>query len=76
MPYAGGETPVPGDYVKNQWEQPGTVTVVDVDREGLELISIRWDDGGIDLLSASAEEFTLVSRIKNNRSTIRRCRAK
>jgi hypothetical protein len=28
MPYAGGETPVMGDYVKNKWEQPGTVTRV------------------------------------------------
>jgi hypothetical protein len=23
VPYVGGETPVPGDYVKNQFEQPG-----------------------------------------------------
>ncbi len=23
MPYASGETPKVGDYVKNQWEQPG-----------------------------------------------------
>jgi hypothetical protein len=26
MPYASGETPKVGDYVKNQWEQLGTVT--------------------------------------------------
>jgi hypothetical protein len=25
MPYASGEIPVVGDYVKNRWEQPGTV---------------------------------------------------
>jgi hypothetical protein len=28
MPYATGETPEVGDYVKNQWEQPGRVTRV------------------------------------------------
>lgn len=28
MPYATGETPEIGDYIKNQWEQPGTVTRV------------------------------------------------
>jgi Trk K+ transport system NAD-binding subunit len=28
MPYATGETPEVGDYIKNQWEQPGTVTRV------------------------------------------------
>ena len=26
MPYADGETPVLGDYVKNDLEEPGTVT--------------------------------------------------
>jgi len=26
MPYATGEIPIPGDYVKNDLEQPGTVT--------------------------------------------------
>jgi hypothetical protein len=28
VPYANGKIPVPGDYVKNQFEQPGTVTRV------------------------------------------------
>ena len=28
MPYATGETPEVGDYIKNQWEQPGTGTRV------------------------------------------------
>ena len=26
VPYANGETTVPGDYVKNEFGQPGTVT--------------------------------------------------
>jgi hypothetical protein len=29
MPYIGGETPKLGDYVKNQYEQPGTVKRLD-----------------------------------------------
>jgi hypothetical protein len=48
MPYASGETPVVGDYVKNKWEQPGTVTRVHEARDGHEDISVRWDDGGTD----------------------------
>jgi len=62
MPYATGEIPVPGDYVKNQWEQLGTVTGVHATQDGLERINVRWDDGGFDLPLAFAEEFTLVSR--------------
>jgi len=62
MPYAGGEAPEVGDYVKNQWEQPGTVTRVHAARAGQERISVRWDDGGADLPLAPAEEFTLLSR--------------
>jgi hypothetical protein len=62
VPYAGGETPEVGDYVKNKWEQPGTVTSVQIAQGGHELVSVRWDDGGIDLPSTSAAEFTLLSR--------------
>jgi hypothetical protein len=62
MPYVGGETPAVGDYVKNEWEQPGTVTRVHAAQNGQERISIRWDDGGVELPLASAEEFALISR--------------
>ena len=62
MPYTSGETPEVGDYVKNQWEQPGTVTAVHAAKGDHEQVSIRWDDGGVDLPSASASEFTLLSR--------------
>ena len=62
MPYASGESPRVGDYVKNQWEQPGTVTEVHSAQDGQEHVSIRWDDGGVDLPLASVSEFTLISR--------------
>ena len=62
MPYATGETPAVGDYIKNQWEQPGTVTRVHAAQDEQERISVRWDDGGVDLPLALAEEFTLISR--------------
>ncbi len=62
MPYVGGETPVPRDYVKNQSEQPGIVTRVRVDSNGDEFVSIRWDDGGLDSPLTPAKEFTLISR--------------
>ena len=62
MPYATGEIPFPGDYVKNQFEQPGIVTRVRVDSNGNEFVSIRWDDGGLDSPLTPAKEFTLISR--------------
>lgn len=62
MPYVGGEIPAVGDNVKNEWEQPGTVTRVHESKEQHERINVRWDDGGADLVFAFAQEFTLLSR--------------
>jgi hypothetical protein len=62
MPYASGESPEVGDYVKNKWEQPGTVTEVHSAPEGHQLLSIRWDERAVELASISAAEFTLLSR--------------
>jgi hypothetical protein len=39
MAYATGETPEVGDYVKNQWEQLGTVTRVHATQGALERIN-------------------------------------
>ena len=41
MPYVSGEVPIPGDYVKNQWEQPGTVIRVSVASNGEESVTVR-----------------------------------
>ena len=57
MPYASGETPKVGDYVKNQWEQPGTVTRVHAAQDEQERVCIMWE-GRWDLPS----EYSLVSR--------------
>jgi len=65
VPYTSGENPIIGDYVKNKWEQPGTVIKVELTSKGTgveELVSIRWDDGGRDLPLTPAQEFTLISR--------------
>jgi hypothetical protein len=62
MPYANGQIPVPGDYVKNQLEQPGTVTRLSVASNGEEFVAIRWDDGSRDSPLAPAKDFTLISR--------------
>lgn len=62
MPYANGETPMPGDYIKNQWEQPGTVFRVSVASNGEESVSVHWDDGGRDSPLTPAKDFTLISR--------------
>jgi hypothetical protein len=58
MPYASGESPKVGDYVKNMFEQPGTVTAINVTPEGQELIDIRWDERAVDARSLDAIEFT------------------
>jgi hypothetical protein len=62
MSYRGGEVPKPGDYVKNNSEQPGTVTAVVAPQAGHELVSIRWDDGGVEVPLKSADDFTLLWR--------------
>ena len=62
MPYATGETPKVGDYVKDQWEQPGTVTRVHAAQDEQERICIMWNDGGTSFLFSSAFEYTLISR--------------
>jgi hypothetical protein len=64
VPYASGEVPIIGDYVKNKWEQPGTVLEVCLGGGNLldDQISVRWDDGGNDLPLTPALEFRLVSR--------------
>ena len=62
MPYVGGETPEVGDYIKNQWEQPGRVTRVHFAQDEEDLICIRWDDEGLKLLFSPASEYILVFR--------------
>ena len=41
MPYATCEIPVPGDYVKTQLEQPGTVRRVRMASNGDDFVSIK-----------------------------------
>jgi hypothetical protein len=62
MPYVGGETPKLGDYVKNEYEQPGTVIRLHSAQDGKDQISVRWDDGAVEAPMACAEGFTLISR--------------
>ena len=62
VPYASGETPVLGDYVKNDLEQSGTVTRLRMASSRDDFVSIRWDDGGPDLPLTPAREFVLISR--------------
>lgn len=62
MPYATGEIPFSGDYVKNQFEKRGTVTKVRIEANQHDFVSIRWDDDGSDLPLTPAKEFTLISR--------------
>jgi hypothetical protein len=62
MPYMSGEIPTVGDYVKNEYEQPGVVTRIRAAHDGQEYINVKWDGGGVSLLSASAAQFTLLFR--------------
>ena len=62
LSYANGETPVLGDYVRNDLEQPGIVTRLRMASNGDDFVTIRWDDGGVDSPLTPAKEFTLISR--------------
>ena len=65
MPYSTGESPHFGDYVKNKFDQPGTVVDVNVPPQTVgcaELVSVRWDDGGPDSPLTPAAEFSMISR--------------
>jgi hypothetical protein len=62
VPYANCETPVLGDYVKNDLEQPGTVTRLRMASNGDDFVSVRWDDGALGSPLTPAKEFTLISR--------------
>ena len=48
MPYASGETPVLGDYIKNELEEAGTVTRLRMASNGDDFVTVRWDDSGVD----------------------------
>jgi len=62
MPYASGETPKVGDYVKNQWEQTFTVTRVHAAQDEQERVCIMWKVGGMSPLFSHASEYSLISR--------------
>jgi hypothetical protein len=62
VPYATGEIPEIGDYIRNEWGQKGTVIRIHFAKDEEERICIRWDDGGLELLFSPASEYTLVSR--------------
>jgi hypothetical protein len=62
MPYASGETLGVGDYIKSQWEQPGTGTRVHFAQDEEDLICIRWHDEGLKPLFSPAAEYMLVFR--------------
>jgi len=62
VPYANGETPVLGDYVKNDLEQPGTVARLRMASSGDDFVSIRWDGGGPDSPLTPAKDFPLIPR--------------
>jgi hypothetical protein len=62
VPYAGGEICIVSDYVKSQFERPGTVITLRTASDGDDFVSIRWDDGGLDSPLTPAKEFTLISR--------------
>jgi len=50
------------EYIKNNCEQPGTVTAVHAVQGAYEEVSRRWHDCGVDLPLNSAAAFTLLSR--------------
>lgn len=63
--YASDETPMPGDRIQGKTGELGTVTaIVPLSRTNSELarITIRWDEGIVEIDYSQAGGFTLVSR--------------
>ena len=65
MPYASNETPMAGDHVRTATGRTGVVTHVQLNypsMPGHDAVSIEWDDRGIGIGVAAADEFYLVGR--------------
>jgi len=64
MPYATGETPLPGDRIKDEKGRLGTVKIARNHPEDLDFgeITVTWDNGVIGMHFPSADEFALISR--------------
>jgi hypothetical protein len=65
MSYATGETPEVGDHVVSRQGRPGVITWVQLDypsTPGHDAVSIKWDDGGVGIGIAMADEFRFVRR--------------
>lgn len=63
--YIGGEEPKLGDHVKSGAGRPGIITHVQLNypsTPGHDMVSVKWDDGGVGIGMALADEFHLVSR--------------
>ena len=62
--YSNSDTPMPGDRIRNQAGKTGTVTSVLASSSdpGASRITIKWDEGIIEIDYPMAEQFTLISR--------------
>jgi hypothetical protein len=67
--YANDETPMPGDRIRNSSGSLGTVTAVGVvpaAHMDPPRISVKWDEGIVDIDYDLASKFTLVARSSSN----------
>ena len=65
MSYASGETPMPGDHIRNKSGRRGTVTQVEHAHRNpsvLQQITIKWDEGVVGIDYTLAGDFILISR--------------
>jgi hypothetical protein len=66
MPYESGETPAVGDKVRHvKGGRSGIITNVALNQghlRGADSVSVEWDDGGVGIGNALADEFTLAER--------------
>jgi hypothetical protein len=64
VPYATCEIPVPGDYVKNQLEQPGPVRGVRMASNGDDFVSIRSQTQKLVPVGSDVEALNVLGSVK------------
>jgi hypothetical protein len=65
MPYESGEVPEVGDHVRHTSMRTGEITFVALNQghvRGEDVVSVKWDDGGIGISNALAREFIFISK--------------
>ena len=62
MPYASGENPKAGNHLRDKRGRVGTVMYINPGPRNPTELTIRWDDGIVEIRYANPADFILISR--------------